>query len=421
MFTTVTADTVGCVRGKASMSEPGEGRPVRDGSRTDKGRTTMRDSNDRRLDQALGFSSPEEPLDVSIILPAYNEVDSVDGVYDQVVRVLDATGWSYEIVFVDDGSTDGTWQKLRAIAAEDQRVRLIKHRRNFGKASALANGFSYSRGDIMVTSDADMQYEPQDIVRLIDKVREGSDVVSAYKVLRRDPLSKRIPSKFFNFFVRSTTGVELHDFNAGLKAFRHEAADDLVKYGYGELHRFFMLLAARQGYSVAEVPVESCFRKNGQSKYGMERYARGALDYLTVVFLSGYQERPLHFFGPAGLVLSVLATLSLAVGGFLSLFGGEGASAMPFVYGAGLLFMTGLQLLVFGLIAEMINNLERSTTAGSKISEVFQIDRRTSVLSPGVTVERRGTRRPRAGGRTPETLEDEWESVAEPSEEPDRL
>ncbi|MCI0479311.1 glycosyltransferase family 2 protein, partial [Candidatus Uhrbacteria bacterium] len=268
----------------------------------------MRDSNERRVEQALGFAGPEDPLDVSVILPAYNEVDSVEGMYAQVVRVFDATGWTYEIIFIDDGSNDGTWQKLKGVATEDQRIRLIRHRRNFGKAQALAAGFSYARGDVMVTSDADMQYEPEDMIRLVKKVREGTDVVSAYKVLRRDPLSKRVPSKFFNFWVRSTTGVELHDFNAGLKAFRHEAATDLVKYGYGEMHRFFMLLAARMGYSVGEVPVESCYRVRGKSKYGMERYARGAFDYLTAVFLSGYVDRPLHFFGPVGMALALLGS-----------------------------------------------------------------------------------------------------------------
>lgn len=380
----------------------------------------MRDSGNRGAERVLGFSGPEDPVDVSVILPAYNEVDSVEGMYAQVVRVLDATGWTYEIIFVDDGSTDGTWQRLRGVAAEDQRIRLIRHRRNFGKATALAAGFSYARGDIVVTSDADMQYEPEDMLRLVQRVREGTDVVSAYKVLRRDPLGKRLPSRFFNFWVRSTTGVVLHDFNAGLKAFRHEAATDLVKYGYGELHRFHMLLAARRGYSVGEVPVESCFRMRGRSKYGMERYVRGALDYLTAVFLSGYVEKPLHFFGPAGMILAVFGTAAFVAGAYLGTNGDTAAAGSPFFYASALLLVSGLQMLVFGLIAEMINNLERTSDPGSKIAEVYQIDRRTSVLAPGVTVERRNHHRTRPSGGGVRTLEEELEEVVEAGEEPER-
>ena len=262
-------------------------------------------------DATLGFGGPECPVDVSVILPAYNESESIDGMYGQVVGVLDREDHSFEILFVDDGSTDDTWRRIENLAVKDSRVRAIKHRRNCGKATALANGFTFARGEIMVTSDADMQYDPMDIVRVIEKVRAGYDVVSAYKVIRRDPLSKRLPSKFFNWFVRATSGVELHDFNAGLKAYRFEAADDLVRYGYGELHRFFILLAAQMGYTVAEVPVESLPRTNGHSKYGAERYVRGALDFATVFFLSKYRERPLHFLGSFGLALGAIGVAIL--------------------------------------------------------------------------------------------------------------
>ena len=172
-------------------------------------------------DAALGMSGPECPVDVSVILPAYNESETIDEMYAQVVGVLDRQDGSFEVVFVDDGSTDDTWQHIERLARKDRRVRAIRHRRNCGKATALANGFTYARGEIMVTSDADLQYDPNDIVRVIEKVRCGYDVVSAYKVIRRDPLSKRLPSKFFNWFVRTTSGVVLHDFNAGLKAYRY--------------------------------------------------------------------------------------------------------------------------------------------------------------------------------------------------------
>ena len=211
-------------------------------------------TTDRKMDIAMGLGAPDDPVEVSVILPAFNEEDSVDGVYKQVTDVLERAGYTYEILFVDDGSTDSTWPKVKALAETDCRVRGLRHRRNFGKAAALANGFTYARGDIMVICDADMQYDPNDIIRMIDKIVEGWDVATAYKVIRRDPLSKRIPSWFFNYFVRTTTGVKLHDINAGLKAFTHQAAEDLVKYGYGELHRFFVILAHSKGYTVCEVP-----------------------------------------------------------------------------------------------------------------------------------------------------------------------
>jgi dolichol-phosphate mannosyltransferase len=346
--------------------------------------------SDRTMDVAMGLGAPDDPIDVSIILPAYNEEDSIDGVYQQVVDTMEVSGYSFEILFVDDGSTDATWDKVSALGALDPRVRALRHRRNFGKASALANGFQYARGAIMVTSDADMQYDPNDMLRLICKIEEGYDVVSAYKVLRRDPLSKRIPSKFFNFFVRTITGVELHDMNAGLKAFTYQAAEDLVRYGYGELHRFFIVLAAKRGYRVAEVLVESQYRTTGKSKYGMERYLRGALDFLTVLFLSGYAERPLHLLGGTGVALGLAGTGLFGYLGAASVFMHQNLSGRPLMTVASLLVLTGVQLVVVGLLAEMVNNLERTNEGRAKIAQVLRVDRRSAlVLAPGVQVERR--------------------------------
>ena len=332
---------------------------------------------DRELESAAESEVPDEPVDISVILPAYNEEGSVDGVCAQVTAVLGPTEYSYEIIFIDDGSTDSTWSKLQRLVSADYHVRALRHRRNFGKASALANGFTFARGDIMVTSDADMQYDPADILRLVEKLIDGGyDVVSAYKVVRRDPIDKRLASWFFNFFVRSTTGIELHDINAGLKAFRREAAEDLVRYGYGELHRFFIIVAARRGFSVAEVPVESQYRMNGRSKYGSERYLRGALDFLTVIFLSGYGERPLHFLGTAGLTLAGIGSAILAYLGVATTFVGRTANGSVLLPVAVLLIISGVQMLMFGLIAEMINNLERVNGARSKISQALRFSER---------------------------------------------
>jgi glycosyltransferase involved in cell wall biosynthesis len=338
----------------------------------------------------MSHGVPEEPIDVTVILPAYNEQDSICGIYDQVVTVMEGSGYGFEILFVDDGSTDFTWPKIVELAERDSRVRALRHRRNFGKASALANGFQYARGEIIVTSDADMQYDPNDMLRLIEKIEEGYDVVSAYKVLRRDPLSKRIPSKFFNFFVRTTTGVQLHDMNAGLKAFRYQPAQALVRFGYGELHRFFIVIAARRGYCVTEVPVESLYRTTGRSKYGFERYLRGAMDFLTVFFLSGYAERPLHLLGGLGVTISGFGTLLFVYLGVVRLATGRVAAGSTLVIVAALLVLTGVQLLVAGLIAEMINNLERPNSGKAKIAQVLHVNRRSPVvLAPGVQVDRR--------------------------------
>ncbi len=354
-----------------------------------------------RLDQesTLALAVPEQPLAVSVILPVYNEAETLFDVYNEIKKVLDKRAFEYELVFVDDGSTDNTWLVLDEIAACNPRVRALRHRRNFGKASALAAGFSIARGDIMVTTDADLQYDPNDILRLVDKIDEGYDVVSAHKVIRRDPISKRWPSKFFNFFVRRATGIELHDFNAGLKAFRAQVANDLIRYGYGELHRFFAVIAARKGYGVTEVPVESYPRPSGKSKYGMERYVRGALDFLTVFFLSDYMERPLHLLGGLGLMLGGAGTALLA---YLTVFGlvyGESIGGRPLLMVSILLILGGLQLLVTGLLAEMIHNVEHGKEGRAKVAEVIRVDRRTSFsLTPGVMVDRRRGRRAASGG-----------------------
>jgi glycosyltransferase involved in cell wall biosynthesis len=329
------------------------------------------------------------PIFATVVLPAYNEAHDIQESYREISEVMDPFGLEYEFIFVDDGSTDGTWDVIKRLSAADPRVRGIRHRANAGKASALANAFTYARGGIVVTCDADLQYDPNDVVRVIDEALREYDAVSANKVVRRDPLSKRLPSKVFNYVVRKTTGVQLHDMNAGLKAYRLEAARELIRYGYGELHRFFIVLLAIKGYSVAEVPVESRSRLAGRSKYGIERYTRGAFDFLTVIFLSGYMERPLHFFGGLGLISGLAGTFVL-IGTVVArlFFGYAGGSLLIEV--AVLLVVTSLQLLVVGLVAEMIHNLDHGAHTRSKVGEVVGIDRRGAELEHrGVPMERR--------------------------------
>lgn len=344
----------------------------------------------RELVAALGLGAPQDPIDVTIVLPAYNEVDNVPGSYEEIVAVMRTSGLDYEFIFVDDGSCDGTWEAISELAQNDTRVRGLRHRQNSGKASALANGITYARGRIVAIVDADLQYHAIDVLRVIEQAGVGYEAVTARKVMRKDRLTKRLPSKFFNTFVRRMTGVKLHDMNAGLKAFSYEAANELVRYGYGELHRFFMVILAVKGYSVHEVEVESRPRVAGTTKYGTERYMRGAMDFLTIVFLSGYLERPLHLFGGIGVALMATGTFfaTYTIAGNLFGFSYPGGGTF-FSFGA-LMILTGIQLFGVGFVAEMIGNLEGSVRSKGKVSEVIGIERRSNrSSSAGVVVDRR--------------------------------
>jgi glycosyltransferase involved in cell wall biosynthesis len=347
----------------------------------------------RQLVAALGLGAPQDPIDVTVIFPAYNEVENIPGCYDEIAPVLTAAKLDWEFIFVDDGSSDDTWDAIRLLSEKDSRIRGLRHRRNSGKAAALANGITYARGRIVAICDADLQYDALDVLRVIEQAGVGFEAVTAAKVLRKDPLSKRLPSKFFNVFVRRMTGVQLHDMNAGLKAFSYDAANELVRYGYGELHRFFMVILAVKGYSVHEVPVESRPRVAGTSKYGLERYLRGAMDFLTVFFLSGYLERPLHLFGGMGVFLVAAGTLPLlyVLASNLFSFPYPGGGTL-FSLGA-LMVMSGVQFFGVGLVAEMVGNLEGAVRSKGKVSEVIGIERRSSRSSTaGVVVDRREIR-----------------------------
>jgi hypothetical protein len=334
---------------------------------------------------------PGGALAITVVLPAYNEAGNIDGCCRQISGVLEDVGLDYEFIFVDDGSTDATWEEICALSEHDKHVHGLRHRGRSGKAAALATGFMYSRGTIVVTCDADLQYDPRDVKRLIDRLLQGYDMVSAYKVCRQDPLSKRLPSHFFNFFVRKMTGVQLHDMNAGLKAYRQDAAHELIPYGYGELHRFFAVILAKKGYTVTEVEVEARPRSNGHSKYGAERFLRGAMDFLTVFFLSGYVDRPLHLLGGIGISMAGVGGVLVAWVAALSISGRGGGSGTLTL--AVLLILMGTQMLVIGLIAEMINNVERGPGSRARVSEVIAVDRRVDG-KPGWFVERRRPRAP---------------------------
>ena len=263
----------------------------------------------------------------------------------------ESLGTGFELVFVDDGSTDGSGEYLAGLAAEDPRVRVLRLARNHGKSAALNAGFASSRGGVVVTIDSDGQDDPAEIPRLIAPLEEGYDVVSGWKRRRQDPSRRRFASRLFNRATAAISGVELHDFNCGLKAYRGERIRSLSIYG--ELHRFIPVLATQRGWRVTEVEVGHRARLHGSSKFGVERYARGMLDLLAVTFIGRYENRPLHLFGGLGLV-------SIAVGVLLGVYltiekiSGEAIGDRPLLLLSVLLVVIGIQFLTFGLLAQML-------------------------------------------------------------------
>jgi glycosyltransferase involved in cell wall biosynthesis len=290
---------------------------------------------------------------ISVVVPVYNEERSVALLLDELRSVLEGIGAEWEAVFVDDGSTDGTFAALTRLHAESPAVRVVRLRRNFGKAAALAAGFAQVRGETVVTIDGDLQDDPAEIPRLLAKLDEGFDLVSGWKTRRRDPWSRRLPSRIFNGVVGRLSGIRLHDMNCGFKAYRVDVVRGLPLYG--ELHRFIPVLAHYRGYRIAELPVNHRPRAHGRSRYGVERYLRGFLDLLTVSFMGRYRHRPLHLFGGLGLVLG---TVGIAVLVYLTVLrvGGHGIGQRPLLTLGVLLVVVGLQFFSLGLIGELITS-----------------------------------------------------------------
>lgn len=248
---------------------------------------------------------------LSAVIPVFNEAESLEPLYDELAAVAVAERYVLDVVFVDDGSTDGSWGVIRRLAAADPRVRGVRFRRNFGKAAALSAGFHAAQGELLMTLDADLQDDPREIPRFLSKMRDGFDVVSGWKQVRHDPWHKVLPSRLFNRLVGLITGVRLHDHNCGMKCYRREVFDEVRLYG--ELHRFVPVLAHARGFRVGEVVINHRPRKYGRSKYGMKRFVKGFLDLLTVKFLTGFTQRPQHLLGTIGLLLFVLGGLGLAI------------------------------------------------------------------------------------------------------------
>lgn len=291
-------------------------------------------------------------LDVTVLVPVKDEVDSVAELCRRVAATLETAGRSFELLFVDDGSRDGTPEKIKEVRVADPRVKLVRLRRNFGKAAALSAGFDHCLGRIVITMDGDLQDVPEEIPRFLAALDDGPyDLVSGWKRKRHDPIGKRWPSKLFNWVTRHVASVPLHDFNCGFKAYRREVLGEVAVYG--ELHRYIPVLASRRGFTVGEIEVEHAPRRHGVSKYGWDRLYKGLLDLITVLFITRYTRRPLHLFGAVG--LGFLGA-GLGINGYLAVrwWFGEYLSNRPLLLLGVLLMLVGIQVLTTGLLGEML-------------------------------------------------------------------
>ena len=290
---------------------------------------------------------------VSIVVPVLDEAATLDALNARIWAVAaDQELPVMEVVYVDDGSRDGSWQRIDALARADARVRGLRLRRNFGKATALDLGIRASRGRVVVTIDADLQDDPEELPRFLAAIDQGADLVSGWKEKREDPWSKTLPSKLFNRVTAWSSGVALHDFNCGFKAYRREIFDHVTLYG--ELHRFVPVLAHARGFRVVELPVRHHPRRHGVSKYGASRLVKGMLDLLTVLMLTRFAHRPGHLFGGIGTVLGVIGFLILLYLSGLKLLTGADIGDRPLLLLGVMMSIIGVQVLLFGVLAELI-------------------------------------------------------------------
>jgi glycosyltransferase involved in cell wall biosynthesis len=293
-------------------------------------------------------------MKLSVVIPVYNEEESLPELYDRLNEVAGGLGWEYEFIFVDDGSTDRSILTLRELREKDPgHVNVISFRRNYGKSAALETAFRAVDGDIVVTMDADLQDDPREIPNLIAKLESEADLVSGWKRTRHDPISKTAPSKLFNSVTSFISGIKLHDFNCGLKAYRREVVDAITIYG--ELHRFIPVLAAWEGFKVDEIEVQHARRKYGRSKYGARRFLNGFFDLITVMFVTRRALNPLHFFGRVAFVLFVVGMIPLIVF-FVQWIGGSGIHVRPIMLAGFMFVIVSLQIASIGLLAEMISS-----------------------------------------------------------------
>jgi glycosyltransferase involved in cell wall biosynthesis len=307
-------------------------------------------------------------MDISVVIPLFNEEESLPELEGWIRRVMEANGFTYEIIMVDDGSKDRSWQVVEELAQKNPKVKGIKFRRNYGKSAALFVGFEAVEGDVVITMDADLQDSPDEIPGLYNMITDdGYDLVSGWKKTRHDPLSKTIPSKFFNGVTRYISKIPLHDFNCGLKAYRHNVVKSIEVYG--EMHRYTPLLAKWSGFTkIGEKAVEHRARKYGVSKFGFSRFINGFLDLMSITFMGKFGKRPMHFFGTLGTLFFLGGFVILAYLSYAKLVYKEyGITDRPLFYFGILTLILGTQLFVTGFLAELL--VRNSTTRNAYIIE----------------------------------------------------
>jgi len=287
----------------------------------------------------------------SVVISVYEESGNLELLHEKLSLALKNVQGDAEIIFVDDGSKDSSFEDLKRIAKSDKRVKVLRFAKNFGKSAAMSAGFQGSSGDVIINLDADLQDDPAEVPRMLKKLDEGSDLVVGWRRVRHDGVDKTLPSKVFNAVVSRWSGVALHDFNCGFKVYRREVLEGLPLYS--DMHRFLPVLAAKEGFRVAELPVEHHPRHAGVSKYGIGRTLRGLLDFISVLFLTAYLARPMHFFGTFGIISIFLSGL-VALWAILLKFAGTNFVNTPLPLLAVFLFILGIQFVLLGLLAEML-------------------------------------------------------------------
>ncbi|NPA35492.1 MAG: glycosyltransferase [Chlorobi bacterium] len=317
-------------------------------------------------------------MDISIVVPLYNEEESLRELFSWIKKVIDPLGYEFEVLFIDDGSSDSSWSVVKELAEKNNEVKGIKFRRNYGKSAALHTGFEEASGDVVITMDADLQDSPEEIPELYRMIKEeGYDLVSGWKKKRYDPITKTLPSKLFNRTVRLVSGIKLHDFNCGLKAYRNEVVKNIEVYG--EMHRYIPLIAKQNGFEkIGEKVVQHQERKYGVSKFGIERTLKGFLDLLSVTFITKFGKRPMHLFGGLGTLMFLIGFVSaLWLGGHKLWFVYNGIKAplvadSPYFYISLVSMILGTQLFLTGFLAELVS---RSAPERNKyqISEKFNL------------------------------------------------
>lgn len=289
---------------------------------------------------------------VSLVIPLLNEEESLMPLYNEIKKIVDKLKINYEIVFIDDGSTDSSLQKLRELNRKDRNARYISFRKNYGKSAALNVGFKKASGDAIITMDADLQDDPAEIENLLEKLDNGWDMVSGWKKVRFDPFVKKHSSKFFNYTTRVLTKIKIHDFNCGLKAYKRDVIKNINVYG--ELHRYIPVLANNKGFTVTEIPVKHHPRRYGKTKFGISRFFKGFIDLLTVMFNSRYIKRPMHlfgFFGVTAFILGIIVNLWLS---YEKIFLDKNLGDRPILFLGILLIIVGVQFFAVGLLGEII-------------------------------------------------------------------